>query len=281
MFVDLHIHSNFSDGSDTCQQILNKSSENAVSLISITDHNTLCSIQSIKQLSNEYPDIKVISGVELDAKFKNKGYHILGYGISDSSRLRDLCEYNRKVQEDFNSRLMELICKEEKRVSMEEYERYEQPGNRGGWKLLNYLFDKKITEALLEGTKYYGIYGFDTNTIEFVSVKEACKAIRDSGGVPILAHPIENIPYVGVERNFFNQITLLLKEGVEGVECIYPLHSELLERELVQFCLDNNLYISGGTDYHGSFFNRQKQKIGGQFVREEMVSKLLERLFNY
>ncbi len=278
MFVDLHIHSNFSDGSDTCLQILKKSMENAVSLISITDHNTICSIKSMNQLVSEYPDIRSIQGVELDAKFRDKGYHILGYGISDSTNMSELCEYNRKVQEDFNSRLMVHICKEDKRVCMEEYDTYKQPGNRGGWKLLNYLFDKEITGSLLEGTKYYEKYGFDTNSIEFVSVSEACKVIRESGGVPILAHPIVNIPYVGAERSFYNQITLLLNEGVEGVECIYPLHSELFEEDLVQFCLENKLYISGGTDYHGSFFNKQKQKIGGQFVKAEKIIKLLDRL---
>jgi predicted metal-dependent phosphoesterase TrpH len=278
MFVDFHIHSNFSDGSDTCLQILNKSMENGVSLISITDHNTVTSIKSMKQLANEHPAIIWIPGVELDAKFRDKGYHILGYGISDNTNMSELCEYNQKVQEDYNSRLLECICKEDKRVSMGEYNTYKQPGSRGGWKLLNYLFDKEITGSLLEGTRYYGKYGFNTNSIEFASVNEACKVIRDSGGVPILAHPIENIPYVGAEKSFFNQITTLLNEGVEGVECIYPLHSELLEGDLVQFCLENNLYISGGTDYHGSFFNKQKQKIGGQFVKAEMVIKLLDRM---
>ncbi len=66
----------------------------------------------------------------------------------------------------------------------------------------------------------------------------------------------------------------------EGVECIHPLHGFGLQRELLALCRERGLYISGGTDYHGSFFSKQKQVIGGQFVSLDSVSKLINHIID-
>ncbi len=71
-----------------------------------------------------------------------------------------------------------------------------------------------------------------------------------------------------------------MQAGIEGVECIHPLHGFGLQRELLALCQERGLYISGGTDYHGSFFSKQKQVIGGQFVSLDSVSKLINHIID-
>jgi hypothetical protein len=163
-------------------------------------------------------------------------------------------------------------------VSEREYGKYTVPKGRGGWKLLNYLLDTGITTSLLEGTKFYGEFGFDSNQLRFVSLTEAVKTIESASGIPIIAHPAEDICY-GEDDNsktaFYRTIESILATGVKGIECVHPSHPFDLEKELAAFCKTRGLYISGGSDYHGSFFGKQKQKIGSQFVSMELVNKLV------
>ena len=69
-----------------------------------------------------------------------------------------------------------------------------------------------------------------------------------------------------------------METGIEGIECIDPLHGFGLQKDLETFCSDRRMYISGGTDYHGHFFNKQKQTIGGQLINAEIVGKLLDHV---
>ena len=280
-YVDLHIHTCCSDGSDTAEEVLKLAVTNSVSILSITDHNTLEAYSERLFCLSEQMGIVLVPGVELDVQFKDHQYHLLGYGIDvNNNRLREVCMHNSAVQEAYNVEVLRCMEKDHVGVSEEEYNQYVIPNGRGGWKLLNYLLDIGITTYLLEGIKYYKQYGFDPSRINFVSFEEAVEVIKDAGGVSVLAHPAEQIPYNQYDDNhdiFMEKISDILLEKVEGIECIHPLHDFELQRKLVLLCNEKNLYVSGGTDYHGSFFNKQKQTIGGQFIKEDVVRKLIDK----
>ena len=278
-FADLHVHTDLSDGSASVYEVLALAERNNVSLISITDHNTLAAYTEDAFLEGERLGVKLLPGVELDVIHGGKQYHMLGLGVDYKNReLLEACAYNAKVQEEYNLDLLRLMEQDGLGVSEPDYHRYEIPAGRGGWKLLNYLLDTGVTQSLREGLKYYGQYGFKTNSIKFISLKEAIDAVRGAGGAAILAHPGEQIPcdqYASDSSPFWSELEGLLMAGLDGVECIHPLHGFGLQEELISLCHERGLYISGGTDYHGSFFSRQKQVIGGQFVPMELVSPVL------
>ncbi len=281
-FADLHVHTNLSDGSDSVYEVLALAERNNVSLISITDHNTVAAYTEEAFSEARRLGVELIPGVELDVIHDGKQYHMLGLGVDHkNTELQKACAHNALVQEEYNLSLLRLLERDGLGAVEADYERYEIPAGRGGWKLLNYLLDSGITGSLREGLKYYGQYGFNSNTIRFISLKEATEIVKGAGGVPILAHPGEQIPYEqygGDNSGFWSELDSLLSAGAEGVECIHPLHSFELQDELTALCRERGLYISGGTDYHGSFFSRQKQVIGGQFVKQDSVSKLINHI---
>lgn len=284
-FADLHVHTCLSDGSDTVSEVLALASENNVSCISITDHNTVAAYTEDAFREADRLGVKLIPGVELDVIHEGKQYHMLGLGIDyKNGKLLEACAHNAEVQEDYNLRLLRLMERDGLGVSEADYHKYEIPAGRGGWKLLNYLMDIGSTKSLREGLKYYGQYGFDSNTIKFISLREAIDIVKSASGVPILAHPGENIrcydQYSSDNSAFWSAVGRLLQTGLEGIECIHPLHGFGLQRELIALCRERGLYISGGTDYHGQFFSRQKQTIGGQFVSFDVSEKLLNRIIN-
>lgn len=281
-YVDLHIHTCISDGSDSMMEVLDLAKENSVSILSITDHNSLNAYSEKLFDKAVQLGIQIITGVELDVIFNNRQYHLLAYGIDlDNERLKEVCIYNSKVQEEYNLSLLRCIAKGDCNVSEEEYHRYEIPKGRGGWKLLNYLLDSGVTHTLTEGTKFYKKYGFNSNDIKFISLEEAIKVIHDASGISILAHPAEQInynQYEDVNNEFWTTLNELMRTKVEGIECIHPLHGFELQKKLIRFCEQKGLFISGGTDYHGQFFNKQKQTIGGQLIKVDIVKNLITNI---
>jgi hypothetical protein len=279
-YADLHIHTCLSDGSGTAAQALALARKNNVSYLSITDHNTMAAYTREAWEAADRLGLRLISGVELDTIFKGKQFHLLAFGAgTDNQRLIEACAHNARVQEDSNLSLLRRMEKDGLDVREKEYEKYEIPPGRGGWKLLNYLFDAGMTKTLLEGLKYYGQYGVDSDKIPFVDLDEAVRIVKEASGVPVLAHPAEQLPYNPYEADhtpFWSALNELLETGMEGVECVHPLHSFGLQEELAALCRERGLFISGGTDYHGAFFSKQKQTIGGQMVGADLVGRLID-----
>lgn len=140
-----------------------------------------------------------------------------------------------------------------------------------------------MTKSLLEGIKYYNQYGFNSNSIKFVSLEEAIRIVKEASGIPILAHPAEQIPYKQYDAchdDFWSALDNVLQVNIEGIECIHPLHGFGLQKELISLCNAKGLFVSGGTDYHGQFFNKQKQAVGGQFIASDIVKKLIDCVCN-
>lgn len=282
MFVDLHVHTCLSDGSDTVAQVSQQAKENGLTAISITDHNTVAAYQGEELKAAEALGLTVIPGVEIDVIHNGRSHHMLGLGVDVTDRaLLDLCADSAEKQERYNLDLLALLERDVPGVSKEAYDRYEIPAGRGGWKLLNYLLDMGVTRELREGLRFYMQYGFNVNTIPFVSLQKAAQVVKSAGGIPIIAHPGEDIPYSPYEADhsaFWAALESVLEAGVQGVECIHPVHDFELEQELLAFCEKRGLLISGGSDYHGQFFSRAKAKVGGQFVRSETAAGLLTAL---
>ncbi len=281
-FIDLHIHTDKSDGSDSVCEVIQLAQSNNVSVISITDHNTMDAYTEETMRQARSAGVQLIPGVELDVIYNGKQFHLLGFGIDvHNSKMREVCAHNLTVQEAYNLDLLRCMEKDGIGVSEKDYMEYQIPKSRGGWKLLNYLLDIGLTKSLLEGTKYYKQYGFNSNTIKFVSLEEAVKVIKEAGGVSVLAHPAEQIVYNQYESQhdaFWTSLNELLQTKIEGIECIHPLHGFGLQRDLINFCNENGLFASGGTDYHGHFFNKQKQTIGGQLIGAEIAGKLIKNV---
>jgi predicted metal-dependent phosphoesterase TrpH len=250
--ADLHIHSLFSEGTLTPEEIIAIAVEKGLGLIAITDHNVLEGSREIQKL-NDKKELLLISGVELDALDRGKNLHILGYGMDlTNERFREFTEKNRLLLESVDERLIVRMQREYNNISLKEYLNYNYDRKNGGWKALHYFVEKGITNSLTAGFAFYSKYELSYNCIEFPSVSMVCNNIHSAGGKAILAHPGRVINVT--ERNDFKrEITRLIDLGIDGIECYYPTHSHEVTEDCLSVCEELGLLITAGSDCHGYF----------------------------
>ena len=148
MLTDLHIHSYYSDGTMSPQEIVKDAKSKNVGIISVTDHDVLDSYEEVKRES-EKEGIIAIRGVEIDSIFEGHLVHLLAYKFNDNDNFFNLVN---KAKENLLETSIELIRRMEKDyedISLEDYNSYEYNRRKGGWKGIHYLFDKGITVVFL------------------------------------------------------------------------------------------------------------------------------------
>lgn len=257
MKIDFHIHTYYSDGTMSPEEVVTEAKKQGLDAIAITDHNQLGSWEELKSLGETYA-LQVIRGVEINCKHKGKEYHLLGYGFESTKTLIGLIDKASFELERMNRDLIQKLEQEYPIISMHDYEAYRYDRSKGGWKSLHYLLDKGLTETLFEGFKFYKSHGCDFLDYDFPELEILCKAIKEAGGVSVIAHPGEYDKEASIE-----QVLALVEDfnkvGIQGVECYYPTHSKALTEALVAFCEAQQLLMTMGSDEHGAFGKQAKR----------------------
>lgn len=262
--IDLHMHTIYSDGTNTCTEILEKAQDKQLSYISITDHNTCKAYDELKQLNiKELYDGKIITGIELNTKVLNIPIEILGYGIDtdymnqnldklyisnqerniiEIKRIYEIClENNIEVGENFienynpamyaSKYLHQIITKNENNRFLIDNE---------SWNNSNIFYRKFMSNP---DTIFY----VDTNDI-LPTFEKASNLIKESGGLVF-------IPHIYEYRDNAEKILKYILENyiIDGIECFYTTFTKSQRENLIKICQDRNLLMSGGSDYHGNF----------------------------
>lgn len=251
MFIDLHMHSTESDGTDSPKKIVEKiSAESGIKIFALTDHDTISGIEKIKKvLPNE---IFFINGVEFSCKIaENKKCHILAYCFNGDNEdfqkiLSKGCEL-RKRQLDIRLNYLSKIYNIN--FSADDIETICTSTVVGKPHIVNFVAEKygidkdKIYKDLRKC--YVGDARQDAATV--------INAIKKSGGIAIWAHPLggEGEPLLS-HAEFENRLQELINLGIQGLECFYSRYTNEQEKFLAETARKINLYISGGSDYHGT-----------------------------
>lgn len=251
MLVDLHIHTYFSDGTFSPEQVAYEAHKKGLKVISVTDHNNIQAYDRLKKACDEY-GIIAVRGVEIDCKYKDKVIHILAYDFDDNKELFDLIDESREYLLHTSVDLVDKMSKDYDCISNEDYEKYEYDRTKGAWKGVHYLLDKGISNTLLGGLKYYKEYGCDYIEYDFASVEKVCSTIKKANGCAVLAHPSNYFNDLSKEE-LINELTDLKSRGIDGIECYYPSNGEELTYICVEFCKKNDMIITAGSDGHGEF----------------------------
>ncbi|MDF2949931.1 MAG: putative metal-dependent phosphoesterase, family [Sedimentibacter sp.] len=273
--IDLHIHSRFSDGTDTIDDIIKIAKEKNIPAISLTDHDTTYGIKEItEKAKNE--NIIVVPGVEISSVSNGHLIHMLGYNIDIK---------NNQLQE-----LLSLIGNYFKETFIEHYS-YLVKNNIVDFdldKIIKYTDYKQsialpdILKAMIaEGAPYTlkdwpeffnsKIKHYHGHFIEKFPVhpSEAVEVIRQAGGTAVFAHPAR------IGNDDLKEMKLLLPHGLGGIEVYYPYHdTELLER-YEYFAAANDLLKTGGTDWHGKDLTTWNVEIGDYGVEDIKKLSLL------
>ncbi|AOT71238.1 PHP domain-containing protein [Geosporobacter ferrireducens] len=250
--ADLHIHSFYSDGTMSPEEIIIAASNKGVGLLAITDHDILDGSMELMKLCNSY-DIKCIPGVEVDAVDNGVNYHILGYGINlANEEFSQFIKQNRNLLEEVNIKLIEKMEHDYDCVTLSDYTDFKYDKRKGGWKALHYFIEKGLTKSLLEGFMLYSKHEHSYNCVQFPSIEQVCKYIHSAGGKAILAHPGKVIKEANID-DFKNEILRIVNSGIDGIECYYPSHTREITNLCIEICKDRNLLITCGSDCHGEF----------------------------
>jgi predicted metal-dependent phosphoesterase TrpH len=273
MKVDLHIHTQASDGTWTPAQLVERVRAAGIGLFATTDHDSIDSVAATEALVRG-SGLSYLRGVEVSTTLNGSPYHVAAYGFDPTNpALRRFLHANRQRLEDANLESLCLLRRDGFPVDLAAYEVYENDPARGGWKALNFLIDQGICADTRDFfDRLFGEHRpmpFPT----FPSPVEALATVVDAGGVPILAHP-------GV--SWFPTSNAVLEEfrrlGVRGLECYATHHDEAATRRFVSWCRRHDLLITGGSDCHGEFVSHRKLGVPPIDLADLRLGELEERI---
>lgn len=275
--IDLHTHTDYSDGSKTPKELIDYAIEKGLAAIAITDHDTVAGLDEAIRYAED-KDIRLIPGVELATEYEGQDIHIVGLNINHhlpdfAARLQDFVD----ERDARNTKMCRLLSEAGFPMTYEELQDM-FPGSvitRGHF--ARFMLAKGYTTYLKEAfERYIGDRGPYFIPREKITAAEGVKMIISAGGIPVLAHPL--LYHMSWER--IGRLTdTLIPAGLMAIEAIYTTNEGSDERDTRRFAAERNLLISGGSDYHGAAKPRTDLGVGfGKlFVPEEVLDDLLER----
>lgn len=270
--IDLHIHSNASDGTLSPEEIVKEAIEKGLKLISLTDHDEMKNTRKIQENALDN-NIAFLPGIEISSTFNGNLYHILAYGTDNSNiELIELLQYNRDLLENRNNQSIKYLIDKGYNIDFLDYEKYKHDPKRGGWKALNYLIDKKICTDIhdyfnrLYSEEKHILYPIFSDTGNVINI------IKKAGGIAILAHPYYEKDISPVDK----KLNTFLEIGIHGVECFHPNHNQLIISECLKFCKENNLISTAGSDFHGRFISTRTIGYPEAKIKDVYVEPLFE-----
>jgi len=267
--ADLHIHTNFSDGKNSPEEILKMAQEKKLEAFAISDHDNIGGYLHLKdQLGNDDPEL--IPGVELSAGHRNEDIHILGYYFDPNSE--ELTATLKQFRERRNQRGIEMLNKLKEQGINIPLELVKEFAGRSAIGRPN-VADALVKSGMVHNfsaafDKYIG-YGCPAYVAKFnITPREAIELIHRAKGLAILAHP--GIAGAG------QHIDQFIGFGLDGIEAFHPMHNSRLQKNYKAFAEKKGLLYTGGSDFHG----RQGKygQVGSVSLPDNTVALMKERL---
>lgn len=246
-FVDLHLHTNHSDGIVTPEEVIKIAMSNGVTTVSVTDHDNIDglneSFEAVKGTS-----VKIISGVEVSTNWYGKVIHILVYGfdIKDAAFTDFLDQQYRKRKSYFIKKIEVLAPGLVDEFLLENGSYFNMVKAR------EFLVKKGIFSDLKTAGDAMRAVAIKDG---FVDPEEVIGAAHRAGALAVLAHPfapkisLKKISLVPLEQK--RLVAELVSQKVDGIECYQAGHSLEDTNFALEIAKEHGLLVSGGSDWHG------------------------------
>ncbi|MFH1359822.1 MAG: PHP domain-containing protein [Candidatus Omnitrophota bacterium] len=265
-FADLHIHTQYSDGTLSCQDIITESLQAGLACISITDHDSLDGIKPTMALAKEV-NLEVISGIELSSEINGKDIHILGYFIDEENQA--LLQTLKKIQQIRIERIKKMIQKLKEldigNIHLEEVCSLGASKALGRPHLAACLEQKGYVSSIKEAFDRFLAEGKPAYVKKYKqSPQEAIDSIRQADGLAVLAHPMVS--------DVDDLIPAFVEAGLKGLEIFYPGYQEKTIQYYEGLAQKYQLLITGGSDSHGK--TKSHTAIGCVKIPYDLVERL-------
>ena len=269
--ADLHIHTDFSDGTMSPEQVIKEASKLNLRTIAITDHDSVGAIEIAQSICKK-EGIDIIPALELSSYYRPVDIHLLGYfiDIKNSVLLEKLAE--------LRSERIERIKKITKKlralgVKVEHQEVFDvaKEGSPGRMHIAEVLCSKGYCGDIRESfRKYLSDNGPAFVPKEALTLKDAIELIVSSDGIPVLSHP------GATKRDTL--IPKMVEYGLQGIEVYCPAHQPEDVKRYKRLAKKYDLLITGGSDCHGT--RKPDIALGSIRIEDSLVEKIKERRDN-
>ena len=275
MLVDFHMHSIYSDGVKSPEELLRHALDCNLSMMALTDHDEIDGIKALRTAQEQLdPEktIKFINGCEFSADYKDKSIHILGYRFDETNKeLRDFIEYFKSKREERIDEIIRrcnnagyFISKDELLKKFPKTQAYGRP--HIGQLLIDGGYAKDINDVFKDILRKDSPCYVPKVKIE---VPYIIDIIHKAGGLAVMAHPklVTSDEYV-VE---------MLAYDFDGMEVYHTKHNDDDVKRYKALATKHNLFITGGSDFHG-IPGKAPDKFGDYLVSSENVSEFISLL---
>lgn len=252
--IDLHCHSNFSDGSYSPAALLTKAIESGVQILALTDHDTLAGLEMLHDVASHH-SIKIINGIELSTRWKKYDIHIIGLNIDPQSQViqslikrQNQSRIARALQIGEQMKLCGVDDAYVKACKIAGHERVGRPH------FAQVLMEEGLVSDMQSAFKRFLGRGRPAYVpTAWLSISEAVEGIIQADGQAVLAHPLK---YALTRTRLHELISEFKIAGGTGLEVVSGEMTATQIQEMAGLCIRFELLASTGSDYHGDILSR-------------------------
>lgn len=250
--IDLHTHSNYSDGTETPEELLLDAKKIDLKALALTDHDTVAGIPEFLKAAEKYPGLLAIAGVEISTLYFNREIHMLGLFLDHTcAALQEFLsgiQFKRRQRNELMAQKLTSLGYHTDIEKIREMTKGQIVGRPhfADYLLKNYDFEdfQDIFDKLLKR----GAPAFVPRSLP--SPFEAIEMIHQAGGIAVWAHPIYR---KSKERSWCRKILKdLVPAGLDAIEAYYTQFNEQQTRIIKDLAVEFDIALAGGSDYHGS-----------------------------
>lgn len=278
--VDFHVHSTASDGTLLPREVAEWAGRNKMAAIALTDHDTVAGVREFMEEGKKYPDTEFIPGVELSSLYGSKELHFVGLFLDiENEDLLAYLEQMRQWRLERNIQIAKRFASLGYPVDADEVD-YIHNDSIGRVHFAAYLvkhYGFESVQAVFDKYLRRNCSAFVPRVLPMPS--DAIDIIRKAGGIAIWAHPIYREKKNN--SNFLRRMVKKLKAyGLDGLECYYSMFGPAETELLLNSAENNELVVSGGSDFHGANRDDSEIAVGGGKMRipAELTAKMHEYL---
>ena len=277
MRIDLHTHSNRSDGTDTPSQLVRKAHQVGLDVVALTDHDATRGWTEAQQAADEV-GIRLVKGIEISTNLDGRSVHLLGYEFDpDDQALTQELQRVRGSRDERLPVMLSKLAEDGFDISLDDVLRHSQDAAASGRPHVADALVEKYPDRFPDRSAVFAGWLNDGGRAYVrrysAPLEEAIAMLKAAGGLAVVAHPWASARSRVLDLTAFAR---LADAGLDGIEVDHNDHDQQARDELRQIARDLNLVVTGSSDYHGTG-KSQAFGLGCNTTEPEEFERLLSR----